>query len=45
MVDKRLSKDCPPCTTEKPSIVEPHKNPVSILNELTHHARYDCDHQ
>ncbi|OXA56947.1 uncharacterized protein LOC110847545 [Folsomia candida] len=47
MVDTRLTprEDCPPCTTEKPTIVQPHKNPVSILNELTSHASYDCDHQ
>jgi len=44
MIDFRV--DCPPCTTEKPSVVEPHKNPVSILNELTDpkHIAYDCAH-
>jgi len=37
--------DCPPCTTEKPTVVQPSKNPVSILNELISHrfAEYNCE--
>jgi hypothetical protein len=45
MTDIRLpAMECPPCTTEKPGVVQPHKNPVSILNEQTQFAVYVCQH-
>jgi len=43
MIDARAAAQCPPCTTPPPTIVQPHKNPVSILNELTPHADYACE--
>src|SRR5262245_16113354 len=36
---------CPPCpTTEKPVTIRPHKNPISILSEVTQNSRYNCEH-
>lgn len=34
---------CPPCPTEAPTNpIEPHRNPVSVLNEeVGKHAKYD----
>jgi len=44
MIDARAAASCPPCTTPPPTIVQPHKNPVSVLNELTPYSDYTCDY-
>jgi len=43
MIDARAAATCLPCTTPPTLIIEPHRNPVSILNQLTHLANYDCE--
>jgi len=41
LIDGRA--ECPPCTTEAPIIVEPHRNPVSVLNEQEMlNTNYEC---
>jgi len=43
IIDARAAATCPPCTTPPSTIIQPHKNPVSILNELTPYADYTCE--